>query len=82
MFFKCTPAENPPTLILHNAKIWTGENENSFVKAIAIRDNLIIATGNSDSILGLVGPETQVLDLEGKLVTAGFNDAHIHFLGG
>lgn len=82
LFFQCKPAKTPPTLILHNAKIWTGESENSFVEAIAIRDSLIIATGDSKSILGLAGAETQVLDLDGKLVTAGFNDAHIHFLGG
>ena len=82
LFFQCKPAENPPTLILHNAKIWTGESENSFVEAIAIRYSLIFSTGNSEEILGLAGPETQALDLEGKLVTAGFNDAHIHFLGG
>ena len=82
LFFQCKPAENPPTLILHNAKIWTGESENSFVEAIAIRYSLIFSTGNSEDILALAGPETQVLDLEGKLVTAGFNDAHIHFLGG
>lgn len=82
LFFQCKPAETPPTLILHNAKIWTGENENSFVEAIAIRDSLIIATGDSKSILGLAGAETQILDLDGKLVSAGFNDAHIHFLGG
>jgi hypothetical protein len=82
LFFQCKPTEKPPTLILHNAKIWTGESENSFVEAIAIRDSLIIATGDSKSIMDLAGSETQVLDLDGKLVTAGFNDAHIHFLGG
>lgn len=32
--------------------------------------------------MALVGLETQVLDLDGKLVVAGFNDAHIHFLSG
>ncbi len=81
-FFQCSPAETPPTLILHNAKIWTGESENSFVEAIAIRDSLIIAIGDSESILGLAGEDTEVMDLGGKLMTAGFNDAHIHFLGG
>ncbi len=82
LFCQCKPAENPPTLILYNAKVWTGEKDDSFVEAIAIRDSLIIATGNSETILALAGPTTELLDLEGKLVTAGFNDAHIHFLGG
>ncbi|WP_175574383.1 amidohydrolase [Algoriphagus marinus] len=69
-------------MILYNAKVWTGESENSFVEAIAVRDSLIVASGNSEEILALAGSETQLLDLDGKLVTAGFNDAHIHFLGG
>lgn len=47
LLFSCKPTETPPTLILHNAKIWTGENENSFVQAIVIRDSLIIAIGDS-----------------------------------
>jgi predicted amidohydrolase YtcJ len=82
LFFQCKEAVKPPTLILYNAKVWTGESENSFVEAIAIRDSLIISIGNSEEILALAGAETQLLDLGGKLVTAGFNDAHIHFLGG
>ncbi len=82
LFFQCKEAVKPPTLILYNAKVWTGESENSFVEAIAVRDSLIVASGNSEEILALAGSETQLLDLDGKLVTAGFNDAHIHFLGG
>lgn len=82
LFFQCKEAVKPPTLILYNAKVWTGESENSFVEAIAVRDSLIVASGNSEEILALAGSDTQLLDLDGKLVTAGFNDAHIHFLGG
>ncbi|WP_425637786.1 amidohydrolase [Algoriphagus yeomjeoni] len=82
LFSQCKTEGSPPTLIIHNAKIWTGESENSFVEAIAIKESLIVAIGDSESILALAGPETQVLDLAGKLATAGFNDAHIHFLGG
>ncbi|GAB2483925.1 amidohydrolase [Algoriphagus taiwanensis] len=71
-----------PTLILLNGKIWTGEGPESFVEAIAIKGNLIQETGSSQTISALADAETEVIDLQGKLVTAGFNDAHIHFLGG
>lgn len=77
----CAP-KNAPDLILLNGKIWTGESESSFKEAIAIKGNLIVATGTSDSIRSLADSKTQVIDLAGKLVTAGFNDAHIHFLSG
>lgn len=80
--FNCKEATTPPTLILSNGKIWTGTDVNTFVEAIAITGNTISQLGDTETILALAGKETQVIDLQGKLVTAGFNDAHIHFLGG
>ncbi len=68
--------------MLINGKVWTGENESSFEEAVAIKDNTIIAVGKTNDIHDLAGDKTQVIDLKGKLVSAGFNDAHIHFLGG
>jgi predicted amidohydrolase YtcJ len=78
----CSSPQNPPTLILTQGKIWTGEGPDSFVEAVAITGNTITQTGDTQSILALAGPETEIIDLGGKLVTAGFNDAHIHFLSG
>ncbi|WP_168171908.1 amidohydrolase [Algoriphagus sp. A40] len=81
-FSSCNPTTNPPSLILINGKIWTGEGPDTFVEALAIEGNVISETGNSETISALAGPETEIIDLQGKLVTAGFNDAHIHFLSG
>ncbi len=41
-----------------------------------------MAVGKSEYIKGLANSKTEIIDLTGKLVTAGFNDAHIHFLSG
>lgn len=79
--FGCKP-KIAPDLILINGKIWTGLTDSSFKEAIAIKGNTIIAVGTSDSIQSLANSKTQTIDLGGKLVTAGFNDAHIHFLSG
>ena len=81
LFWNCTK-DPAPTIILTNGKIWTGESETSFVEAIAITGNTITQIGDSNSILALAGAQTEIIDLQGKLVTAGFNDAHIHFLSG
>lgn len=81
-FWNCKPASTPPSLILTNGKIWTGEGADTFVEAVAITGNIITETGDSEKIETMAGSETEVIDLQGKLVTAGFNDAHIHFLGG
>jgi predicted amidohydrolase YtcJ len=81
LFWNC--AKDPaPTLILTNGKIWTGESETSFVEAVAITGNTITQLGDANSMLALADEQTEIIDLQGKLVTAGFNDAHIHFLSG
>lgn len=82
LWMSCSSPTDPPTLILTNGKIWTGEGPESFVEAVAITGNKITKVGDSESILDLAGSETEIVDLQGRLVTAGFNDAHIHFLGG
>jgi len=79
--FSCTTKE-APDLILINGKVWTGANDSTFAEAVAMKANKIMAVGNSVAINSLAGVKTKTIDLKGKLVTAGFNDAHIHFLGG
>ena len=39
-------------------------------------------SGNDEDIRKLIGKETEVIDLQGKLVLPGFNDAHLHFANG
>ncbi len=69
-------------LVLTNGRIWTGGDANSVVEALAIRGDQIVRIGTTVEIKPLIGPKTQVIDLAGRLASPGFNDAHIHFLGG
>jgi predicted amidohydrolase YtcJ len=71
IWVSCSSPKYPPTLILTNGKIWTGESADSFAEAIAITGNKITKVGDSESILDLAGSETEVVDLQGKLVTDG-----------
>jgi predicted amidohydrolase YtcJ len=69
-------------LILINGHVWTGNEDPAFAEAVAIRGNKIIQIGTSAEIKMLADQHTNVIDLHGKLATAGINDAHIHFLEG
>lgn len=71
-----------PSLILYNGRVWTGQDQNIFEEGLAVVENSITAVGSSDEVLRLAGDSTQLIDLQGKLVIPGFNDAHIHFLNG
>jgi predicted amidohydrolase YtcJ len=83
LLFSCNQESKPyPTLILHSGKVWAAEDANTFYEAVAITGNSISAVGNSVDIKKLAGDSTRVIDLKGRLVIPGFNDAHIHFLSG
>ena len=66
-------------LILHNGVIYTIDDKNPTVEAVAIRDGKFAAIGSDKSVLQLRGPKTRVIDLKGRFVVPGFNDNHVHF---
>src|SRR3984893_577729 len=74
--------QGQPDLILVHGKIWTENPRQPEVQAVAIRGNRIIEIGESNSILKLAGSSTKVIDLHGRRVVPGFNDAHVHFYMG
>jgi predicted amidohydrolase YtcJ len=47
-------------------------------QAIAIRGDRVFAVGAANEIEATIGPQTRVIDLDGKTVIPGFNDAHAH----
>jgi predicted amidohydrolase YtcJ len=77
----CTYAQTAD-IILFNGKIFTSDEHNLYVAALAIKGNKILATGTSESVNRYGGTNTQRIDLQGKTVTPGFNDAHYHLESG
>ncbi|MGH3013705.1 MAG: amidohydrolase [Gaiellaceae bacterium] len=47
-------------------------------EAVALRDGRIAAVGSAQDSRGWAGPGTRVLELEGRTVLPGFQDAHLH----
>ncbi|HWP84183.1 MAG TPA: amidohydrolase family protein [Terriglobia bacterium] len=73
-----------PQWILHNGKILTVDQNFSIAEAVAIRDGKFLAVGPSQQVLRLQGPETRVVDLQGRMVIPGMiqTDADNDFVGG
>jgi predicted amidohydrolase YtcJ len=67
-----------PDLVLLNGKIFTSAAAHPYVQALAIRGDRITATGDSAKIRALIGPHTKEIDLGGRTVIPGINDAHNH----
>ena len=70
------------TVILVNGKVWTENPALPIAHAVALDGNTILAVGDDATIRKLAGPDTKVIDLRGRLLLPGFNDAHVHFLDG
>src|SRR5262249_39155838 len=49
-------------------------------RAVAVRGDRIVAVGEAggQDIAGLIGPRTEVMDLRGRALLPGFQDAHVH----
>src|SRR5215472_14903208 len=61
---------------------FAGAKEDKRVQALAISQARIVAAGSNVEILKLKGPNTQIIDLGGRFVMPGFNDAHTHLASG
>jgi len=78
-----TPA--PPLgradMIIYGGPIYTGNDDDPRVDAVAVTHGAIVAVGNRDIILKSAGPSTEIIDLNGAAMYPGFTDAHAHLLG-
>ena len=75
------PAVDAADLVLTNGKVVTVEEGAPNAQAVAVRGSRIVAVGSSAEIKRLVGPKTQVIDVQGQLVIPGFIEGHGHFTG-
>jgi predicted amidohydrolase YtcJ len=75
------PAPNPADLVLRNGRVVTVDPARPEAQAVAIVGDRIAAVGTSEEISRQIGPQTQVIDLGGRLAIPGFIDSHGHFMG-
>ena len=74
--------QEPATLLLVGGKVFTSDTTRPWAEAIAIRGEQIVAVGTTTEIRRLAGSGTRVIDVGGRVVVPGFNDAHDHLSGG
>jgi predicted amidohydrolase YtcJ len=69
------------SLLLAGGKVFTGDARGDIAEAVAVDGNRIVAVGTTRELESRYAAARRI-DLRGRLVTAGFNDAHLHFLNG
>jgi len=75
-----TPVD-PADLLLRNGYVYTVDPARSVAQAVAVRDGLILAVGSDAELQSLQGPQTQVIDLQGRMLMPGLQDSHMHIFG-
>jgi predicted amidohydrolase YtcJ len=67
-----------PDLVLLNGKIFTADESHPYVESLAIRGERNVAAGTSEKIAAMAGRQVKRIDLGGRVVIPGINDAHFH----
>lgn len=76
------PLSPPQTAdsIYANGRIWTGNPDAPWAKALAITGDKIMAIGSDETVSDWRGLDTDYYDLEGSFVSPGFQDSHLHIM--
>ncbi|MGH9104105.1 MAG: amidohydrolase, partial [Acidimicrobiales bacterium] len=72
----------PADLVLTGGTVWTGAPRAPFAEAVAVRSGRIVAVGTTAEVREQVGTARHFVDLRGKALLPGFQDAHCHPVSG
>ena len=75
-------ASSPVTMVVVNARVWTGDSTRPWADAIAVSGDTLAAVGSSAEVRKMAAPDTRIIDAHGAMLVPGFIDAHVHFLDG
>jgi predicted amidohydrolase YtcJ len=74
--------QQPASMIITNARIWTGNPAQPYAEAMAVSGDTIVAVGSNRKAMKYKADTTIILDMDGKFITPGFIDSHVHMLQG
>ncbi len=69
-------------IVYRNGFVYTVDAVRSRAQAFAVRDGKFLVVGSDDDMKAVTGPDTKMVDLDGRMVMPGLVDTHIHALRG
>src|SRR5690606_12931436 len=72
----------PADTVFKNGEFYTVNDKQPWVQALAISGGRIVFAGQDRDVENYIGPDTRVVDLQGRMAMPGVHDAHIHLLYG
>jgi predicted amidohydrolase YtcJ len=73
-------AQAPDAVFVHGRVVTLDAGER-VVEALAVREGRLLAVGSDAEIEKLAGPQTEVIDLKGRMVLPGLIETHCHSIG-
>ncbi|KAF6823035.1 amidohydrolase 3 [Colletotrichum plurivorum] len=68
--------------VFRNGRIYTLDAASTEGQALAVNNGMIVFAGSDDSVQPFIGPNTVVVDLDGRMAMPGLIDAHMHVSSG
>lgn len=75
-------ADRAADIVFRNGSIYTVDGTRSWARSVAVKDGRIVYVGSDEDSREWAGASTQVVDLGGRMMLPGFQDVHIHPIGG
>ncbi|GAB1445845.1 MAG: amidohydrolase [Cyclobacteriaceae bacterium] len=79
--FSCGEKQAPADMIISGGTIYTVDDGQSTVEAVAVSSGKIVFAGSSGEVQKYKGDQTQMIDLQGETMTPGFIESHGHIMG-
>lgn len=74
--------QKPSEKVFFHANVFTGDPQNPYAEAVAIRGDKIVAVGTLPEVEKTVSTYAERIDLQGKSLFPGFIDSHSHSIDG
>ncbi|MDH7513725.1 MAG: amidohydrolase [Clostridiales bacterium] len=78
----CSNKKPSADTILTNARVYTVDANKPWAEAVVVRNERILFVGSARDALRHRGPDTKIIDAEGRLILPGIEDSHVHFVSG
>ncbi|HFR4155502.1 amidohydrolase [Bacillus cereus] len=72
------PSQLPKNVVFKNGTIYTSNEKQDIVEAVAVKEGKIIFVGSNKDVEEFINEDTKVVDLQGRFILPGFVDNHNH----
>ncbi|PEV97815.1 urease [Bacillus cereus] len=72
------PNQLPKNVVFKNGTIYTSNDKQDIVEAVAVKEGKITFVGSNKDVEGFINEDTKVVDLQGRFILPGFVDNHNH----